>query len=74
MSCFAFTLYKNKWLIEFDENNVNASELCRIFFKIFDWKFNPKDKDLFNLASENPNFNMKYTKEMKITLRERSIT
>lgn len=74
MSCFAYTLYEKKWLMKFDEKNVNASELCRIFFKLFNWTSYPKDKDLFNLASETPNFNMKYTKQMKITLRETSIT
>lgn len=70
MSCFAYTLYENKWLIKLDSQNFNSKEVAKIFFKIFEWECKPKDSGLFNIVNEKPLFDLKYTRKMKIPLRE----
>lgn len=70
ISCFAYELYYKKWLMEFDNNTFNATDIAKIFLGMANLKFNPNYKSDFNFLVEKPSFNIKYSKKIKIDMKK----
>jgi hypothetical protein len=70
MSCFAHTLFDNGWLIATNEKTHNSTLIAKKFFSLFSWKFNDKDKNLFDYHLELEVFPIQYTSKMNIPKRE----
>lgn len=58
MSCFAHTLYKNKWLVETDVNTHNSAVIAKKFYSLFGWDYFAKDKNQFDYHIEVDNFDI----------------
>lgn len=70
MSCFAHTLYKNKWLVETDEKTHNSAVIAKKFYSLFGWNYFAKDKNHFDYHIGVDDFDIQYSCKMNIQLRE----